>query len=99
LVLTVISVPVNLVNMANAQGNEVEALAVLGSGIFQIVISIIIIIGAQKMKRLESHSFARTAAILSFIPCISPCCLLGLVFGIQVNNLLNDPQVREPFTS
>ena len=52
--------------------------------LFQILISILIFIGAFKMLKLQSYEFASAAGILAVIPCITPCCgwILGLIFGI-----------------
>jgi hypothetical protein len=61
---------------------------VLGSGhhvafgIVGLVMSGLILLGATRMKRLENYSLAVTVSILAMIPCTSPCCLLGLPFGI-----------------
>ncbi len=74
----------------NAAGN------VVGS-VIGLATSIVVIIGAQKMKNLESYGLAKTAAIIAIIPCISPCCILGIIFGIQALNALNDPQVKVAF--
>lgn len=51
---------------------------------FQLVIAILIFMGALKMLNLRSYEFAYAAALLSVIPCISPCCgwIIGLIFGI-----------------
>jgi GYF domain 2 len=51
---------------------------------FQILIAILIFTGALKMLNLRSYEFAFSAALLSVIPCISPCCgwIFGLIFGI-----------------
>ncbi|HEX3625411.1 MAG TPA: DUF4339 domain-containing protein [Verrucomicrobiae bacterium] len=51
---------------------------------FQVVIAILIFIGALRMMNLRSYEFSFAAALLSVIPCISPCCgwILGLIFGI-----------------
>jgi len=76
---------------------------VIGSGyqlipaVFGVAVSIFILIGAIKMKNLESHSFALASAIVAMIPCISPCCLLGLPFGIWALVVLNDSSVRAAF--
>ncbi len=56
-----------------------------------------IIIGAQKMMKLQSYGFAMTAAILAMIPCISPCCLLGLPFGIWALVVLLNEDVKAGF--
>jgi phage FluMu protein Com len=68
-------------------------------GLFGVAMSIIILIGARKMKRLEGHTFAMAAAIIALVPCISPCCLLGLPFGIWALVVLNDPSVKAAFRS
>lgn len=68
-------------------------------GVISIIVGIVVILGAIKMKNLESYGFALTASILSLIPCVSPCCLLGLVFGIWGIVVLNDPQVKAAFRS
>ena len=54
----------------------------VAAGFLGLVMWLVILIGAIRMKNLESYSFAMTAAIIALIPCISPCCVLGLPFGI-----------------
>src|SRR3982750_549982 len=67
-------------------------LAVIGS----FVIGIVMIIGAQKMMRLESYGWAMTASILALLPC-SPVGILGLVVGIWSLVVLNRRNVKEAF--
>jgi hypothetical protein len=67
--------------------------AVLG-----MFMGVVILMGALKMMKLQSYRFAVTAAVLAMIPCISPCCLLGLPFGIWALVVLNQPQVKPNFT-
>ena len=52
-----------------------------------------------KMKNLESYSFAMAASIIAMIPCIGPCCLLGIPFGIWSIVVLGDAQVKAAFRS
>lgn len=56
----------------------------LGSNIFQLIISVLILFGAIRMIQLRSYELAFAAAIMSVIPCITSCCAwpLGLIFGI-----------------
>lgn len=61
------------------------------------VVSILIIVGARKMSRLESHAWAMTSAILALLPCVNPCCLLGLPFGIWALTVISKPEVRQQF--
>jgi hypothetical protein len=67
--------------------------------LFGLVLCGLVIVGAQKMKRLESYSFAMAAAIISVIPCFSPCCVIGLPFGVWAIVILNKPEVKAAFRS
>ena len=66
-------------------------------GVLLLALGGLILYGAGKMQRLESHGWAMTSAILALIPCFSPCCLIGLPAGIMAIQALNDPRVREAF--
>lgn len=62
-----------------------------------VTFGVIIILGALKMKKLESHSWGTAASIIAMIPCISPCCLVGLPIGIWSLVVLSDPDVKAAF--
>jgi len=66
-------------------------------GIIGLVMSVVIFLGASKMKNAESYGFAMAAAILAMIPCVSPCCLLGLPLGIWALIVLLKPEVKSAF--
>jgi hypothetical protein len=68
--------------------------------ILQIIIAILVLVGAVKMNSLRSYEFAYAAAILSVIPCINPCCgwILGLIFGIWAMTALAKPGVKSQFS-
>jgi hypothetical protein len=70
-------------------------------GIVQNIISgivgVVVLLGAAKMQKLESYQFALTASIMAMVPCISPCCLLGLPLGIWALVVLNKPEVKSHF--
>ncbi len=68
-------------------------------GVVGLLLGIVLLIGAMKMKRLESHTFAVIASIVAIIPCVSPCCLLGLPFGIWAIVVLSDHSVKAAFRS
>lgn len=63
----------------------------------QIVVSVLIVIGALKMQRFQSHGWGVTSSILAMIPAVSPCCLLGLPFGIWALAVLNQDDVKDAF--
>lgn len=72
-----------------------------GFGIVQsilgIVLSVVILMGALKMKRLENYTFSIIATVIAMVPCISPCCIVGLPIGIWALVILNKPEVKGAF--
>jgi hypothetical protein len=93
---------VSLLAAGQAQNAEPgQAAFALGQGVVGVVASIIgiivsgvIVYGAQRMKKLESRGLAMASAVLAALPCISPCCIVGLPIGIWAITVLNDPQVK-----
>lgn len=65
--------------------------------IIPLAIGILVLVGALKMQKLRSRGLAMTTAILAMIPCVSPCCLLGLPFGIWALVVLSKPEVQSQF--
>jgi hypothetical protein len=53
--------------------------------------------GALQMKQLTNYSLAKTAAIVACVPCLGPCCLLGIPFGAWALNVLGRPEVMKSF--
>jgi DNA-directed RNA polymerase subunit RPC12/RpoP len=66
-------------------------------GVISILLGVVVILGAVKMKNLESYGFAMASAIIAMVPCISPCCPLGLPFGIWALVILSDAGVKAAF--
>jgi hypothetical protein len=108
--LQVIGLLVNLLGfgmgaMMADQGAS-DALSMLFSGTFGVALSLVglviagfIIFAATKMRNLESWGLSAGGAIVAMIPCISPCCLLGLPIGIWCLVILFDESVKEAFSS
>ncbi len=69
---------------------------VIAASIFCACLGGTVVMGAYKMKTLESIGYARAAAIAAMLPC-SVCCLLGLPFGIWALVVLNNPDVQDAF--
>jgi hypothetical protein len=67
------------------------------SGVIGIIVGVVVLLGAMKMKNLTSYGFAMTSAILAMIPCISPCCCLGIPIGIWAIVALVDQNVKNSF--
>jgi hypothetical protein len=68
------------------------------NSLFALAMSILVLFGAAKMQSLRSFEFAFAAAILAMIPCLTPCCVLGLPFGIWALVVLNKPEVKSQFS-
>ncbi len=66
-------------------------------GILGLAVSAFIIFASTKMKKLESYGMVMTATIISMVPCISPCCCVGLPIGIWVLIVLCKPEVKSAF--
>ena len=62
-----------------------------------ILIAAFVVFAWSKMKDLESWGLCVAASILVMIPCISPCCLIGLPIGIWCLVVLNRPEVKAAF--
>jgi hypothetical protein len=62
-----------------------------------IIMSVVVFMGALKMKKLQSFTFVMVATIIAMVPCVSPCCWVGLPIGIWALVVLNKPEVKGAF--
>jgi hypothetical protein len=104
LLLNLLGIGVGAAGAMGALDDFDDAFSALGQGIFGVIQSVVGIMvgtvcafGANKMRNLESYSLALASAILVMIPCVSPCCVIGLPVGIWALVVLNDPLVRSAF--
>jgi hypothetical protein len=65
--------------------------------IIPVAFGVLVLIGALRMQQLRNRGLAMTAAIVAMVPCFSPCCLLGLPFGIWAIIVLSKPEVQSQF--
>jgi len=65
--------------------------------IVEIVVAAFIIYAALKMKELRQWELSLAASIVAMIPCISPCCILGLPIGIWALVVLLRPEIKDAF--
>jgi len=70
--------------------------AIVGS-VINLGISILLIIAGQKMRALQSFALVVTGAILAIVPCLSPCCCIGIPVGIWALVILYKPEVKSAF--
>ena len=67
------------------------------SNIVTLILSVVVLMGGLKMKKLEGHTLCITASTAAMIPCFSPCCLIGIPLGIWALTTLNKPEVKSQF--
>ncbi|MGD8536177.1 MAG: hypothetical protein PVF66_10050 [Candidatus Aminicenantes bacterium] len=74
-----------------------EGAAGIASSFIGILVAALIIYAALKMKELSQYGLCIAASILAMIPCISPCCIIGLPIGIWCLIVLTKPEVKAAF--
>ena len=62
-----------------------------------LLIAAFLVYAWSKMKEMESWGLCIAASILAIVPCLSPCCLVGLPIGIWCLVVLNRPEVKAAF--
>jgi hypothetical protein len=67
--------------------------------LFALIFSALIVFGGARMKSLRSWGLSLASAILAMLPCVSPCCILGLPLGIWAVVVLADEDIRNSFHS
>ena len=74
-----------------------EGAFAMGSLLVGLLVAAFIIYVALKMKEMQQWGLAVAASILAMIPCISPCCIVGLPIGIWCLVVLTRPEVKNAF--
>jgi TRAP-type uncharacterized transport system fused permease subunit len=85
------------VQQAMQMGMNVGIGMVVAFATIGVISNMLTLVGGLKMKGLQSHGLAMMASILAVIPCLSPCCLLGIPFGIWSLMVLSKPEVKAAF--
>lgn len=63
------------------------------------VLQAVVILGAYHMLTLKNRALAFSAGVISCIPCLTACCVLGIPFGIWALVIINDSAVKQHFES
>jgi hypothetical protein len=71
----------------------------LAFSIFAVFVSAFVLYGGIQMMNLRNRSLVMIAAVVAMVPCIGPCCLIGVPVGIWALVLLSKPEVKAAFTS
>lgn len=65
----------------------------------ETAISGFVLYAGMRLQKLRDRGICMAAAIIAMVPCINPCCCLGIPLGIWVLMVLNRPDVRSSFQS
>jgi hypothetical protein len=69
----------------------------LANDLFTLTMSLLVLVGALRMKALRSYEFSMIAAVLALLPCVTSCCLIGLPFGIWAILVLRRSGIKSQF--
>jgi hypothetical protein len=67
------------------------------ANLVSLAVSGVILYGGLKLQKLENYALCVVAIVLAMLPCVSPCCCIGLPVGIWAFVILNRPEVRSQF--
>lgn len=98
--LNVLGTGIGALGAGDATGGMVNLLSG-GLGILINIVGLLvagfIVYGALQMKNVSKYSLSVAAAVVAMIPCLSPCCFIGLPVGIWALVVLLDAQVKQAF--
>jgi hypothetical protein len=86
-----------------SNGREEQILSWLSGGfgvasaLIGLLIAGLVLYAAMEMKKLRQWGLAVAASILAMVPCISPCCFIGLPVGIWSLVVLVRDEVKTAF--
>ena len=69
----------------------------IGMNLIALAAGVVIIYGANQMRKGRNWGISMAAAIIAMIPCVSPCCCLGLPVGIWAIIILIKEDVKQAF--
>ncbi len=85
----------------NPQARQAQKVGIMVGGIiggvFGLIMDTLVIAGAWSMQSLRRYGLAMTGAIVALVPCLSPCLILGMPFGIWALVVLASSDVKQAF--
>ena len=71
----------------------------IGFSVYSVVVGAFWVYAGLQMKEAKQYGLCLVACVMVLIPGVSPCCVIGLFFGIAGVNKLNDPRVKRGFAA
>ncbi len=66
-------------------------------GLIALAMSALVFAAGLQMKQLRNYGLAMVGSIAAMVPCVSPCCWIGLPIGIWALVVLSKPEVKAAF--
>ena|SRR5438093_207040 len=95
-----------LVQTQSTGNPELDRMMQLMSGSFGLAfhalllgLNVLVISGGWRMIQLKNYGLCIAAAVVAVVPCLSPCCCLGIPPGIWALIVLSRPEVKAVFES
>lgn len=100
LLFSLLLIVVGILIALNAlQGEQIVGYIYAGAGVILVAYFIVMLIGAIRMKNLQSHTFALASAIMAIVSimCLGLCSVLVVPFGIWALVVLLNANVKRQF--
>ncbi|HEX9723140.1 MAG TPA: hypothetical protein VGC53_02535 [Vicinamibacteria bacterium] len=69
----------------------------IASSVLGLLVAGFLIYASMEMKKLSQWGLAVGASVVAMLPCVSPCCLIGLPVGIWCLVVLTKPEIKTAF--
>lgn len=74
-------------------------LQMLGYGVYSVLAGAFWVYAGTQMKAVKQYGVCLIGCVSVIVPGVSPCCMLGVVFGIMGVSKLNDRRVKLGFAA
>ena len=74
-----------------------QASYMTASSLVGILIAAFLIYVSTKMREPSQYGLCIAASVLAMVPCVSPCCIIGLPIGIWCLVVLTKPEIKAAF--
>jgi hypothetical protein len=69
----------------------------IASSVLGLLVAGFLIYASMEMKKLSQWGLAVGASVVAMLPCVSPCCLIGVPVGIWCLVVLTKPEIKTAF--
>ena len=67
------------------------------SSVLGLLVAGFLVYASLEMKKLNQYGLAVGASVVAMVPCVSPCCIIGLPVGIWSLVTLTKPHIKDAF--